>query len=860
MNLIKKNPTLFFGLLLTLLFLILTQVRVGFFDTLGLKLYDTWMKLDTPAETEGRIVIVEIDDDSIEKIGRWPWPRSIIARGIDQIAAAGPAVIGLNIIYSEAEENAGLQAIVHLEKLFTDSFPAPENISPTDTGITVSDLPGSPPAPLPPRAAYLAAMRDARKKLDRDSILAAAMRRAGNVVLPVFFMDSERPGADTGAAAPALASQAIAAESSDLGGWCPRADEATLPIPLFREAASGMGHINCAPDQDGTFRRERLFYQYNDLYIPSYSLVIAASYLNVTPDNIRARIGSRLHIRDIVIPLTITSEMLIPFMSPEDGFKHYSFFDVINDKIPSRIFTNKIVLLSPSAKGLATSLSTPVAAGMPLGDFCANVIGAIVNNRFIRQMPLGGLFEPAFILLLGLLIALLLPRLRAIWAGTAFFVILLLLIGGSAWLFLARGMWLPVTYPLLMLIIGYIGIISINYFSAEAGREKLEGESAQTNRMLGISFQSQGMLDMAFDKFRKVPVDDEMKDILYNLALDYERKRQFNKAASVYGYIEEHDPGFKDVGDRKVKLNQASESMVFGGSLGGPVDDMSTTGSGVRPMLGRYEIIKQLGKGAMGTVYLGQDPRINRTTAIKTVRFSDDFDEEEATEMKAKFFREAESAGTLSHPNIVTIYDAGDEQDIAYIAMEYLEGEDLEKYTKKSSLLPARRVIAYMADVAEALDYAHQKGIVHRDIKPANIMLVQKNKIKITDFGIARITASSQTKTGIIKGTPYYMSPEQISGKKVDGRSDIFSMGTMMFQLLTGTVPFKGSSPAELMHKILNEPHPDAREFAPRLPKALVAIINKALAKDITKRYQTAGQMAAHLRTLGEKIDAARNR
>ncbi|MFP4445387.1 MAG: CHASE2 domain-containing serine/threonine-protein kinase [Desulfosudaceae bacterium] len=859
MNLIKKNPTLFFGLLLTLLFLILTQVRVGFFDTLGLKLYDTWMKLDTPAETEGRIVIVEIDDDSIEKIGRWPWPRSFIARGIDQIAAAGPAVIGLNIIYSEAEENAGLQAIEHLEKLFTDTFPARGNTSPTDAGITVSDLPGSPPAP-PPRAAYLAAMRDAKNKLDRDSILAAAMRRADNVVLPVFFMDSDRPGADTGTVAPALASQAIAAENSDLGGWCPSADEATLPLPLFHEAASGLGHINCAPDQDGTFRRERLFYQYNDLYIPSYSLVIAASYLNVTPDNIRARIGSRLHIRDAVIPLTIASEMLIPFMEPQDGFKHYSFFDVINDKIPSRIFTNKIVLLSPSAKGLATSLSTPVAAGMPLGDFCANVIGAIVNNRFIRQMPLGDLFEPAFILLLGLLIALLLPRLRALWAGMAFSVILLLLIGGSAWLFLARGMWLPVTYPLLMLVIGYIGIISINYFSAEASREKLAGESAQTNRMLGISFQSQGMLDMAFDKFRKVPVDDEMKDILYNLALDYERKRQFNKAASVYGYIEGHDPGFKDVSDRKVKLNQASESMVFGGSLGGPVDDMTTTGSGVRPMLGRYEIIKQLGKGAMGTVYLGQDPRINRTTAIKTVRFSDDFDEEEAKEMKAKFFREAESAGTLSHPNIVTIYDAGDEQDIAYIAMEYLEGEDLEKYTKKSSLLPARRVIAYMADVAEALDYAHQKGIVHRDIKPANIMLVQENKIKITDFGIARITASSQTKTGIIKGTPYYMSPEQISGKKVDGRSDIFSMGTMMFQLLTGTVPFKGSSPAELMHKILNEPHPDPRKFAPRLPKALVAIINKALAKDIAKRYQTAGQMAGHLRTLGEKIDAARNR
>ncbi|MFP4039469.1 MAG: CHASE2 domain-containing serine/threonine-protein kinase [Desulfosudaceae bacterium] len=850
MNLIKKNPTLFFGLLLTLLFLLLTQFRVEFFDTLGLKLYDTWMKLDTPAETDSRVVIVEIDDDSIEKIGRWPWPRSVIARGIDKISEAEPAVIGLNIIYSEAEENAGLQAIEKLEQIFAATYPPSSGNSLTD----------SPAELVAPRETYLQAMATAKKELDRDSILAASLDRAGNVVLPVFFRDSDRPGTDTGAVGTSLASQAISAESADMGGWCPRAEEVTLPIPVFRAAASGLGHINCVPDQDGTYRRERLFYLYNDLYIPSYSLVIAASYLNVRPADIRAETGARLHLRDMTIPLTISSEALIHFQNPAQGFKHYSFFDVVNHKIPGRVFTNKIVLLSPSASGLATSLSTPVASSMPLGNFCANVISSLVSGRFIRQMPLDFVTEPAFILLLGLLISLVLPRLKAIWAGTAFFVIVVLLIGGSAYLFLAKGIWLPVTYPLLLLIIGYIGIVSINFFTAEAGQEKLAGESAQTNRMLGISFQSQGMLDMAFDKFRKVPVDDEMKDILYNLGLDYERKRQFNKAASVYGYIEEHDSGFKDVGERKVKLNQASETMVFGGSLGGPVDDISTTGSGVKPMLGRYEIVKQIGKGAMGTVYLGQDPRINRTTAIKTVRFTDEFDEDEAREMKAKFFREAESAGTLSHPNIVTIYDAGDEQDIAYIAMEYLEGEDLEKYTRKKNLLPPRQTISLVADIAEALDYAHQKGIVHRDIKPANIMLVQGNRIKITDFGIARITASSQTRTGIIKGTPYYMSPEQISGKKVDGRSDIFSLGTMTFQLLTGMVPFKGASPAELMHKILNTPHPDPREFAPRLPKPLVSIINKALAKDVSQRYQTAGQMAAHLRKLGQKIDEAGNR
>jgi serine/threonine-protein kinase len=349
-----------------------------------------------------------------------------------------------------------------------------------------------------------------------------------------------------------------------------------------------------------------------------------------------------------------------------------------------------------------------------------------------------------------------------------------------------------------------------------------------------------------------------LKDLLYNLALDFERKRQFNKAASVYEYIENHDKNFKDVVQKKHRLMQASETMVFGdGLLGGSTgDELTSTATDTRPTLGRYEVIKTLGKGAMGVVYLGKDPRINRTTAIKTFRFEDDFDPEDVDKMKTKFFREAESAGTLSHPNIVTIYDAGDEQDLAYIAMEFLEGEDLEKYTRKTSLLPMIKVVDYTADIADGLDYAHQRGVVHRDIKPANIMLLKSGVVKITDFGIARITATSQTQTGIVKGTPYYMSPEQISGLKVDGRSDIFSLGVMMFQLLTGKVPFRGENPAALMHQILNVPHPNPKSINPKIITPLVGIIDKALEKDRDKRFQKASQMRDLLREIRRMANA----
>ncbi|MFC1812026.1 CHASE2 domain-containing serine/threonine-protein kinase [Thermodesulfobacteriota bacterium] len=837
MGILKKHPALFLGIGLTVLFLGFGFFRVEFLDTLGLKFYDVMMSLRTDSESASNIVIVDIDDDSVEKLGRWPWPRSLIAEGIRKIDMGAPKVIGLNFIFSEPEESTGLKELTNLENLFS---------------ATVKDRAGD------QGPKFLQAINNARLRLDNDRKLAQALTKSGKVVLPVFFKESAMAEETKKEKGP-LVEQAIRNVSNPDGLECPRANDMTLPMPDFLKAARGIGHINLAYDSDGTARRERLLYEYRGLYIPAYALKLAAQYLNIQNNRIRVDLGSTISLGSLEIPTTLWTEMLVSFKGPSGSFKRYSYYDVINDKVPSRIFKNKLVLVGPSAKGLVNPLSTPIDTYMPLGEFSANTIWSILNKRFIQQPPWTGMAELLMILAMGLAITFILPRLKAMISSIAFAVLLILLIGGSTFFFVSKGLWLQVTYPLLQLTLGYIGVISIKYFVTEVRKEKVEGESAETNRQLGVSFQSQGMLDMAFDKFRRVPVDDEMKDILYNLGLDYERKRQFNKAASVYEYVEKHDAKFKDVSERKTRLVQASETMMFGdGFLGGPPSDdgLLSTGTDTRPTLGRYEIRKQLGKGAMGIVYLGQDPRINRTTAIKTFRFSDDISQEEIDKMKETFFREAESAGTLSHPNIVTIYDAGDEQDLAYIAMEFLEGEDLEKYTKKEHLLPMRKIIGYTADLAEALDYAHQKGIVHRDIKPANIMLLKSGVVKITDFGIARITATSQTQTGVVKGTPYYMSPEQFSGEKVDGRSDIFSLGTMTFQLLTGELPFYGESPPVLMHKIMNVPHPNPRTINPKIFKPLVTILDKALEKEKEKRYNRASSMAAHLRELGKKIDA----
>jgi len=239
---------------------------------------------------------------------------------------------------------------------------------------------------------------------------------------------------------------------------------------------------------------------------------------------------------------------------------------------------------------------------------------------------------------------------------------------------------------------------------------------------------------------------------------------------------------------------------------------------------------------------------------------SQEFEADELDEVKSRFFREAETAGRLQHPNIVTIYDAGEEHDLAYIAMEFLEGHDLARYTKADTLLPLPIVLGIIFKAALALDYAHKANVVHRDIKPANIMYEPTKKtVKLTDFGIARITDSSKTKTGMVLGTPSYMSPEQLSGKKVDGRSDLFSLGVMLYQMVIGKLPFQGESMATLMYKIANEPHQDIAEIRPELAAqrpCLSEIINKALQKDVNQRYQTGADMARDIQACAKQVGA----
>ena len=269
--------------------------------------------------------------------------------------------------------------------------------------------------------------------------------------------------------------------------------------------------------------------------------------------------------------------------------------------------------------------------------------------------------------------------------------------------------------------------------------------------------------------------------------------------------------------------------------------------------LGRYEIIGEIGQGAMGVVYKATDPLIDRIVAIKTISLS--LAQEEREEYEARFFQEAKAAGRLSHPNIVTIYDVGRSGDVAYIAMEFLQGRELRDILNEKQLLPVDQVIDIVSQVAMGLSYAHEHGIVHRDVKPSNIMVNSDGHVKITDFGIARMaSAGVRTQTGMVLGSPKYMSPEQVMGKQTDQRSDIFSLGVMLYEMLTRQPPFMGENVNAIMYQTLNAIPKQPSSLNPAVPDMLNFIVAKALAKDMEHRYLSAKDLVNDLRACRDTV------
>jgi serine/threonine-protein kinase len=831
----KKDWFLGLAVSLVLLFAGASQL----IQSLERSAYD-WGLNATSRTPSDKIAVIAIDDVSIANIGRFPWSRDKLARMIDFLAGAKTKVIGNTILLSEPQIDPGLVYVNKLLESYGRLVPS---------GVDLNN----PPKGVSPDLAQIGiTLREAESKLNTDRQLGESFAKAGNVVQAMLFDVREPRGKPDKPLPDYVLKNNLSVTSTGSEELPPQTAEVQVPIEVIGKAASGLGHLNQLRDADGTVRTEPLVLTYFDRMFPSLSMMIAAKYLNLGSADIKVNLEQGVTLQKLRIRTDPSLQMQMYFYKDREGkpaFPVDSFYDVASGKIPADKYRDKIVLIGATAAGLGETPATPISPAMPPVLTLAHAVSSILQEHFFVAPGWGWIVERlVFVVIAAYLIALL-PRLSAgMGAGVTAGLVALLLVAHFV-LMTGQGLWLQLMHPLALLVVGHVLLVTKRFMVTERAKVKSDEGSAESNRMLGLAYQGQGLLDQAWDKYRLVPLSEAVMDNLYNLALDFERKRQFNKAESVFRHMHGFNPKFKDLEQKLSRAKQMSETVILGGAQSHPGGTLALGGGTEKPMLGRYQVEKELGKGAMGVVYLGKDPKIGRVVAIKTMALSQEFEADELAEVKERFFREAETAGRLSHTNIVTIYDAGEEHDLCYIAMELLKGKDLVPFTKQGSLLPIEKIVSIVARVADALGYAHRQNVVHRDVKPANIMYEPENDVlKVTDFGIARITDSSKTKTGMVLGTPSYMSPEQLQGKKIDGRSDLFSLAVSLYQLACGKLPFAGDSMAQLMYRIANENAPDILTHNPALPPPFVAFLDKAMAKEADQRYQTGEEFAAALR------------
>lgn len=823
------------GLVVMLIVLLLANTHI--ISAIEWKAYDLGLLFSSVKPANKDIVVVAIDDRSLQAHGAWPWPRNILAEATRKLSRARPDVIGFSLPFDTEQNSSGLDQIEKLK----------------DALVAAKAM----------RRKVKKEFRILQSTLLADQVLASRFRTSGRIVLAMPFSKSvDQEGLQTGNFPEYLdkftlknvspQNSADANSSSSTDNPVPVAGILYPPIEILSRQVGGVGVISPGDNNPEHTRREPLVVRYADKYLPSFALMLVARHQRLATSRISAHLGDRLELAGKTLDTDRQFHFYPRYYKQQNNrpaFKVYSMADVLDGSVTNTSLRNKIVIVGVTSSQHATPVLTPIGVNMSPTLAIAHSVSSLLNNEPYKSPDWSRIVQALSIIAAGLYLMFLLPRFTN---GTGFVISLLIIFAIfniHFYFMISASTWIPLMSAVLTVLSGHLLIGARHIIHNKIAH--VYNELSEANLQLAESFHSQGRLDKAFEKYRKCQVNQTLLNQVYNLGLDYERKRQFNKAVSVFEFIQSNNSNIKDIDGRLLHNREAANTLIISNSASNTNNSNLLLGkSGLqKPVLGRYQIDKEIGNGSMGRVYLGHDPKISRTVAIKTLTLSDEFESDQLQEVKERFFREAEAAGRLNHPNIVTIYDIGEDQDLSYIAMDYLKGKDLKEYCKEGHLLAVDDVLNIAMQIASALDYAHEQHVVHRDIKPENIIFIEETTTPIvTDFGVACLTDASKTKTGTVIGSPLYMSPEQLTGSKVDGRSDLYSLGVTLYQMLTGNLPFTGTSMANLMYKITNEKHLDIRVFRPDLPVCVANIINKSMHKDIQKRFQSGKQMTTSLK------------
>ena len=785
----------------------------------------------TAENTRSRVVLLAIDKATTERLGPWPWPRSQLAKVINKLRREGARSVTLLPDLSKPQ-TSGVRDQVSIETVYLQD----EKLR---------------------RRLFRVLAR-----IDTDRILAGSIKRAQRVILSTWYNDTPVLQTVPTALEPWLikdkrtANQSWLAVFSGLNYFSSQKGlQLRPPLALLMKQAWGVGVLHIPKVQQRT-RSIPLIYEIGDKLLPSVALLNYARYSRTQLKHIKVikpgliQVG-RKRIR------TGPDYEFFPIMLNADNkplLKTVSLVSVLDNKHKIRL-RGKSIFVGVTDPAYARFMLNASGDAIPLARWQAAATQALITSQSIRVPELFYMLQRALMVALALYL-ILIPRQFYRWAGYLVSIIVgVVLLNVGLVIFLIQHLWLPVITPVIFLLLTH-GLIALSW-QRNRQHQQLQKETSRVRQELGSYYQTQGSLPQAFDQYRECIDDGNLAKTLYNLGLDFERRRMFDKALEVYEHIQHIGTFYKDSETRIERLKDVTHNFPSSGSVNTAATQLMVTddSSVEKPMLGRYQLEKEIGRGAMGMVYLGKDPKIARRVAIKTLALGDEFEGKALEESENRFFREAEAVGRLNHPNIVTIYDVGEDQGVAYIAMDFVEGNSLDKHMQEDDLLEQKTVIEIAIQVADALTYAHKQKVIHRDIKPANIIYNAENhNVKVTDFGIASLTDDSKTRTGTILGSPSYMSPEQISGKKVSGKTDQFSLGITMYQLLSGRLPFDGDSMANLMYQITNQTHRPLRKLRRGTPPCISRVINKALQKAPENRFADCNAMADALRKCYEQI------
>ena len=783
-------------------------------------------------ESSGSVAAVAIDNATLDAYGDWPWSRARLAEVIERLRQFHPAAVGILVPLSGTETPA---AIGSMRETLDTLAAAPRKQAET----------------------WL-------QQLDTDARLAGVLRKTGHVVLAI----PARPGEPVQGSVQALAHFRLPI-AANKASWTQR---------FWQRLSAAPDPVDIAPEPPLSRFLDTVTVGLSEVYTPgsrvnSIPLAYSLAGNSLPGFELELLTAAQPDRRPLITPgvglqleqhtdtrrnddrrqllhlprMLTTAPDLRYYPRPATPVPVYSLKQLMRDDGAARQLNNRILLLGLTAPALAPVLTGPGGRQYSPVSWSAQALDSLLTGNAWVMPAWFYALQRGLVLLLALYLMLLPARWHEGRALVISALLAFMLLNAGVLMLIAKAVWLPVTVPVVYLCVTQLFLMLV--CRRRAGLMYLHQQTLDARLALGAHLVSQGQLEPALVQYQPCLPAPEALEAVYELGLEFERRRQMNRASEVYALLESRAAGFRDVAQRAAKL--ATLVDRFPGANGAALNQTLVLDSPVvaLPRLGRYQLERELGHGAMGTVYLAEDPAIGRQVAIKTLPLQDCYGEGEQEQVAKRFLQEAEAVGRLSHPNIVSIHDVGQEHDLAYLTMDYVAGKSLDAWIDNASLLPVREVLEIAAQVADALDYAHTNGIVHRDIKPGNILYDRDTgTVKITDFGVARILDSKRTRTGTVLGTPSYMSPEQVAGTKTSGQSDLFSLGVALYQLLTGRLPFQGDSVAALMYRITNQKMPPLRKYRGGLPGCVGRMVGRALHKVPAKRFASGADMAAAIR------------